>query len=73
MECEHAHFHLGFHVSQMGRALSLMFILETGSVLCVCSILACKKDFCFYLLFSLMNRASHKATHFVELKDHGSR
>lgn len=51
MECEHAQFHLGFHFSQMGRALSLMFILETGSDLCVCPTLACKKD--FLLLSSL--------------------
>jgi hypothetical protein len=53
MECEHAHFHLGFLLSQMGRALSLVFILETGPVLYVRSTLACEKDFCFYLLFPL--------------------
>lgn len=40
----------GFRFSQMERLLSLMFILETGSVLSVCFTSACKKDFFLSLL-----------------------
>lgn len=38
----------GFSFSQMERTLSLMFILETGSVLYVCLTLVVKESFSFF-------------------------